>query len=77
MSDRPKVSLQVIPFAAGARSGLLGHFVIASLSDAASIAYLETAADGQIVETPAVIDQVYGPRPPVACRNWVSITSMG
>lgn len=58
MSDRPKVSVQVIPFAAGARTGLLGHFVIASLSDAASIAYLETAAAGQIVETPAVIEQV-------------------
>jgi transcriptional regulator with XRE-family HTH domain len=26
MSDRPKVSVQVIPFAAGARTGLLGHF---------------------------------------------------
>jgi hypothetical protein len=48
----------VIPFAAGARTGLLGHFVIARLREGASIAYLETAADGQIVETPAVIDQV-------------------
>ena len=57
-SEQPKVSVQVIPFAAGARTGLLGHFVIARLREGASIAYLETAADGQIVETPAVIDQV-------------------
>jgi hypothetical protein len=58
MSDQSKVSLQVIPFTAAARTGLLGHFVIASLSEAASVAYLETAADGQIVETPSVIEQV-------------------
>jgi Domain of unknown function (DUF4386)/Domain of unknown function (DUF5753) len=31
MSERPKMSIQVIPFTAGARTGLLGAFVIATL----------------------------------------------
>jgi transcriptional regulator with XRE-family HTH domain len=57
MADRPKISVQVIPFDAGARTGLLGHFVIADLGDAPSIAYLETAVTGQVVEAPSVVSQ--------------------
>lgn len=57
MADRPKTSVQVIPFEAGARTGLLGHFVIADLGDTSSIVYLETAITGQVVEAPSVVSQ--------------------
>jgi transcriptional regulator with XRE-family HTH domain len=51
MADRPKISVQVIPFAAAERSGLLGAFAIADI-DGKSVLYLETATEGQIVEVP-------------------------
>jgi transcriptional regulator with XRE-family HTH domain len=57
MADRPKTSVQVIPFDARARTGLLGHFVIADFGDASSIVYLETAITGQVVEAPSVVSQ--------------------
>jgi transcriptional regulator with XRE-family HTH domain len=57
MSEQPKVSLQVIPFGAGARSGLLGHFVIAEPHEGTGVVYLETAIAGQVVEAPSVMSQ--------------------
>jgi hypothetical protein len=57
MADRSKISVQVIPFDAGSRTGLLGHFVVADLGDTPSIAYLETAITGQVVEAPSVVSQ--------------------
>jgi transcriptional regulator with XRE-family HTH domain len=56
MADRPKVSVQVIPFSAAERTGLLGAFAIADIGGQ-SVLYLETAAEGQIVEVPS---QVHG-----------------
>jgi transcriptional regulator with XRE-family HTH domain len=53
MSERPRMSIQVIPFAAGARTGLLGAFVIATLDGDGSNVYLETATTGQVVEVPS------------------------
>jgi transcriptional regulator with XRE-family HTH domain len=53
MSERPRMSIQVIPFAAGARTGLLGAFVIATLDGDGSNVYLETATIGQVVEVPS------------------------
>jgi transcriptional regulator with XRE-family HTH domain len=50
VSERPKMSVQVIPFTAGARTGLLGAFVIATLDGDGSSVYLETATTGQVVE---------------------------
>jgi uncharacterized protein DUF5753 len=44
---------QVIPFTAGARTGLLGAFVIATLDGDGSTVYLETATTGQVVEVPS------------------------
>src|SRR5262249_20092756 len=55
MSERPNITVEVIPYAAGAHSGLLGAFVIAEFSDAPSIAYLESGAGGQISEEPSVV----------------------
>jgi transcriptional regulator with XRE-family HTH domain len=54
-SGRPKVSVQVIPFEAGERAGLLGAFMIADHDGAGSIVYLETATTGQVVEAPSVV----------------------
>ncbi|HLI35973.1 MAG TPA: helix-turn-helix transcriptional regulator [Streptosporangiaceae bacterium] len=58
MADRPNVTVQVIPYSAGAHSGLLGAFVIADFGGAPGIAYLETAAEGETVEEPSVVAQV-------------------
>jgi transcriptional regulator with XRE-family HTH domain len=55
MSDRPKVSVQVIPFEAGERTGLLGAFTIADRDGAGSILYLDTATTGQVVEAPSIV----------------------
>jgi transcriptional regulator with XRE-family HTH domain len=55
MSERPRMSIQLIPFAAGARTGLLGAFVIATLDGDGGNVYLETATTGQVVEVPSAI----------------------
>ena len=47
---RRNVTIEIIPYAAGGHIGLLGAFVVAEFGDAPSVAYLETAADGQTVE---------------------------
>lgn len=54
MCGRPKASIQVIPFSAGARAGLLGAFITADL-DGGSILYLETATTGQVVDAPHIV----------------------
>ena len=58
MSDRPSITIQIIPFAAGAHTGLLGAFAIAEFADAPGIAYLETVAGGQIMEEPSAVADV-------------------
>jgi transcriptional regulator with XRE-family HTH domain len=56
-SERPNITVEVIPYGTGAHSGLSGAFVIADFVDAPSIVYLETANGGQIVETPSAIEE--------------------
>ena len=58
MSRRPNVTVEVVPYSAGAHGGLLGAFVIAEFEDAPAIVYLETAAEGQIAEEPSMVAQV-------------------
>jgi transcriptional regulator with XRE-family HTH domain len=58
MSLRPNVTVELVPYSAGAHSGLLGAFVIADFGDAPSIAYLETAAEGQTIEEPSVVAKI-------------------
>jgi hypothetical protein len=41
LGARPTISIQVVPFSAGAHIGLLGAFVIAELADAGVIVFLE------------------------------------
>jgi hypothetical protein len=55
MSERPNVTVEVIPDTSGAHSGLLGAFAIADFADAPSGVYLETAAGGQIAEEHSVV----------------------
>jgi transcriptional regulator with XRE-family HTH domain len=57
MSDRPRVSVQVVPFEAGARTGLLGAFIVADLDGVRDILYLETATVGQVVEVPSAVSK--------------------
>jgi len=54
MARRPDVTVQVIS-RVGAHPGLSGAFGIAELGDRHTVAYLETAADGQTVEDPATV----------------------
>ena len=57
MSDRPKVSVQVVSFETGAHAGLLGCFAIADLGGLHDTLYLETATTGQVVEVPSVVSE--------------------
>lgn len=58
LSERPNVNVEVIPYAAGAHSGLLGAFIIADSDDAPAVAYMETAGGGQIAEDRSVVDSL-------------------
>jgi transcriptional regulator with XRE-family HTH domain len=55
VAENPQTTIQVIPASAGAHAGLLGGFIIADLDGAASMVYLETAAEGQIADSPAIV----------------------
>lgn len=54
----PSISVQVVPYAAGAHIGLLGAFVIAEAADMTATAFLENAGDGQTVEDTDRVSQV-------------------
>lgn len=54
-ADQPKVSVQVVPFGAGERTGLLGAFTLADLDGTGSRLYLETATAGHLAEAPSVV----------------------
>jgi transcriptional regulator with XRE-family HTH domain len=58
LSLRSNITIEVVPYQAGAHSGLLGAFVIAEFADAPAIAYLETAAGGTVAEGADVVEQV-------------------
>ena len=52
-AEHPKTTIQVIQ-ADGAHAGLLAHFVVADLDDKPPMVYLETAAKGQVTDSPSV-----------------------
>ncbi len=58
MAARRNVTIEIIPYTAGGHIGLLGAFVLADFGDAPSVAYLETAADGQTVEDASTVAAV-------------------
>jgi transcriptional regulator with XRE-family HTH domain len=55
VAERPRTSVQVIPASTGEHAGLLGGFVIADLDGVPGMVYLETAAEGQIADSPAIV----------------------
>jgi transcriptional regulator with XRE-family HTH domain len=55
LAENPQTTIQVIPALAGAHAGLLGGFIIADLDGSPSMVYLETAAEGQIADSPAIV----------------------
>jgi transcriptional regulator with XRE-family HTH domain len=57
VAGHPKTTIQVIR-AAGAHAGLLGGFIIADLDARPPIAYLETAAEGHVTDSPSVAAHV-------------------
>jgi transcriptional regulator with XRE-family HTH domain len=58
MSDRPNITLQVIPYSSGLHVGLNGSFVIADFDDAPPVAFLDTVTDGQTIEEPSTVAKV-------------------
>jgi hypothetical protein len=58
LAERPRMTIQVIPASAGAHAGLLGAFIIADLDGLPSMVYLETSAEGQDTDSPAVLSHV-------------------
>jgi transcriptional regulator with XRE-family HTH domain len=55
MSARPNITVEVVPFSAGAHSGLLGACAIADMENGDRVVYLETMTEGFISESPAVV----------------------
>ena len=53
LAGHPKVTIQVIP-GSGGHAGLLGGFVLADLDGKPPMVYLETAAEGQVTDSPSV-----------------------
>jgi len=50
VAEHPKTTIQVIR-SGGAHAGLLGGFILADLDSRPSVAYLETAAHGQVTDS--------------------------
>ena len=57
LADHPKTLIQVIQ-ADGAHAGLLGGFIIADLDGKPPMAYLETAAEGQVTDSPSIAGHI-------------------
>lgn len=55
LARRPTVTLQVVPFAAGAHTGMTGSFVVLGFEEDPEIVYLDTAANQIFLEQPADI----------------------
>jgi transcriptional regulator with XRE-family HTH domain len=58
MAENPLTTIQIIPASAGAHAGLLGGFVVADLDGSPGMVYLETAAEGQMADSPAIVAHV-------------------
>ena len=58
MSERPNITVEIVPASAGAHTGLLGAFAIAEADETARVGYLETVTDGLIVESSSVVAEL-------------------
>ena len=57
VAEHPKTTTQVIR-SSGAHAGLLGGFIIADLDGKPPVAYLETAAEGQVTDSSSAVGHV-------------------
>jgi hypothetical protein len=57
VAEHPKTTIQVIR-TSGAHAGLLGGFIIADLDNQPPVAYLETAAEGQVTDSSSAANHV-------------------
>jgi transcriptional regulator with XRE-family HTH domain len=58
MSKLPTVTIQMVPYAAGGHSGLLGAFIVADLPTSQSIVFLEDVSGGRVAEDAAAVADV-------------------
>jgi transcriptional regulator with XRE-family HTH domain len=58
MSQLPSVTIQVVPYAAGGHSGLLGAFILADLAATQSIVFLDDASGGHVAEDAPVVSDM-------------------
>ena len=56
VAERPKTTIQVIR--SGGAHGLLGGFILADLGSKPPVAYLETAAEGQVTDSSSAVSHV-------------------
>jgi hypothetical protein len=55
IARKPKVKILIVPGSAGAHVGVGGPFAIAEFRDTPEMAYLDTAAQGQITDHPDIV----------------------
>lgn len=58
VSDRLRITIQVVPAGTGAHAGLLGAFAIAGFGDAPGLVYLESPDQGQTTQRSSVVVKV-------------------
>jgi hypothetical protein len=58
MSQLPNVTIQVVPYAAGGHTGLLGAFILADLTPTQSIVFLDDPSGGRVAEDAPVVSDM-------------------
>jgi len=57
-SERPNITIQILPWSAGAHAGLLGAFATAEGTDGTTVGYLDTAGEGFVAESRLTVDEL-------------------
>jgi transcriptional regulator with XRE-family HTH domain len=58
VSNLPNVTIQVIPYAAGGHSGLLGGFLLCDLPDSKRVVFVDDILGGRVVEDTEAVSEV-------------------
>jgi len=58
LSKLPNVTIQVVPYAAGGHSGLLGGFIVCDLPGSKHIAFVDDVLGGRVVEDVETVSEV-------------------
>lgn len=58
MSERPRITVQVLPAGVGSHVGLLGGFATASFLDIPGMIYLESPDEGTIIREPSRVERM-------------------